>query len=187
MARKKKTTAKLKEKLDMQTNQLTYQGKVSFKILHGTKVISTKNYSNKGLPELFRYISHALAGSQYTALRPCKVALFNYPTADDYENPATFDWNNAHQRGELKAVSPYVIYDATPIVTATALGYATTFRFKIPFNWLYTKKFNVLGLFTENNIACAYYLFTKDKADNTKEWDVQELSDIVGNYSIVIE
>jgi hypothetical protein len=45
----------------------------------------------------------------------------------------------------------------------------------------------VLGLFTENNVACAYYLFTKDKADNTKEWDVQELSDIVGNYSIVIE
>jgi hypothetical protein len=83
-------------------------------------------------------------------------------------------------------VSPYVVYDAAPVIKSLGTQCTTTFRFKIPFNWLYAKKFNVLGLFTENNTACAYYLFTKE-SDGTKTWDTQELTDITGNYSLIVE
>ena len=52
---------------------------------------------------------------------------------------------------------------------------------------LYRKTFNVIGFFTENNSACAYYLFTKDGSNSTKEWEPQELDDVTGNYSLIIE
>jgi hypothetical protein len=46
------------------------------------------------------------------------------------------------------------------------------------------KKFDVIGMYTDNNEACAYYLFTKEK--NTK-WETQELEDVAGNYSLIVE
>jgi hypothetical protein len=42
-------------------------------------------------------------------------------------------------------------------------------------------------LFTEGNAPCAYYLFTKKNSDGSKKWDTQELDDIAGNYSLIIE
>ena len=170
-----------------QTNSLAYQGKVKLQVLHGNKVISTRNYLNKGLPDLFKYISHALAGVSYNALRPCKVALFYCTENGQYESPTTFDWNEALRNKALLEVSPYVVYDAAPVVTiAAGDGYSTTFRFKIPFNWLYKKSFNVIGLFTENNTSCAYYLCTKQVDDNLV-WETQDLKDVTGNYSLIIE
>jgi hypothetical protein len=91
MARKKKATAKsLKDSIATQTNALAYQGKVKFQIMHGNKIISTKDCLNSGLPDLFKYISYALAGTLYSALCPCKVALFNCTTIDKYADPTTF-------------------------------------------------------------------------------------------------
>lgn len=185
--KKKKLKKDLEEKLPLQTNSLAYQGKVRFQVLHGDKVISTKNYSNNGLPDLFKYLSYALAGVQYSALRPCKVALFECSTKDIYADPTAFVWSEAIENKALVEASPYVVYDATPVVTTTAAGSTTTFRFKIPFNWLYRKTFNTIGLFTENNSPCAYYLFTADNSDGSKRWELQNLSDITGNYSLVIE
>lgn len=185
MARKQKNIT-LPDAVTTQVNSLSYQGKVTVQVLHGDKVISTKKYTNNGLPDLFKYISYALAGTSYNALRPCKIALLSCPTTSGYSNPTTFDWNLAVSNNALVEVSPYVVYDASPVVTSTSSGYATIFRFKIPFNWLYRNSFNVLGLFTENNSACAYFLFTKDSGD-TKAWDVQKLTDVTGNYSLVVE
>jgi hypothetical protein len=193
MAKRKqqKTVVASETATTSQINTLSYQGKIKLQILHGNKIISTKTCTNHGLPELFKYISHALAGTTYTALRPCKVALFNHPSKDDHVDPATFNWAESRDKNILKEASPYVVYDATPVVTGVAGSYATVFRFKIPFHWLYSPTFNVLGLFTENNSACAYYLFTKEVGNKT-EWDVQDLKEITGkdlscNYSLVVE
>lgn len=185
MAKKKKSN---QENISTQINSLAYQGKVTFQVMRGNKIINTKKYLNSGLPDLFRYIGHALAGTVYSALRPCKIALFNCNTGGVLD-PANFNWDTAQNRGLLTPISPYVVYDATPVVLSTATGYSTTFRFKVPFNWLYSKDFNVLGLFTENNTACAYYLFTKDDGTGKKVWDTpgEELDDITTNYSLVIE
>lgn len=198
MARKKnnKNIAPKDEKLidkPVSGNSLAYQGRVKFQILHGKTVVSTKQFSNNGLPDLFKYLSHALTGVYYSSLRPCKIALYEYPIRADTDDPNNFNWQSAIENNILVAASPYVPYDATPVVTASTSDgittYSTTFRFKIPFNWLYRKTFNVIGLFTEDTSACAYYLFTKDSAngDGKKEWDTQELDDIVGNFSLVVD
>jgi hypothetical protein len=196
-SKKAKTDITTPEIATTQVNSLAYQGNVTFQILHGRKVISSKKYSNSGLPELFKFIGFALAGSYYPSLRPCKVALYDCVTTGDYQDPTKFDWTKATGDGSLEVISPYVVYDATPVVKATAEGYSTTFRFKIPFNWLYKATFNTLGLFNDDNIACAYYLFTEDEeqADKTiiKKWATQGLGsgdgEVIptGDYSIVIE
>lgn len=174
-----------------QNNSISYQGKVKLQLLHGTKVISTHNYLNKGLPDLFKYISNALAGVSYAPLRPCKVALFYCATdTGSYTQPAAFVWEDAYKNNLLTEVSPYVVYDASPVVSANGEGYATKFRFKIPANWLYKQAFNVIGLFSENNTSCAYYLCTEPDGEGVK-WATkdltQELRDITGNYSLIIE
>jgi hypothetical protein len=187
---KKQRVQKAKELTNNQASSLAYQGKVQFQILHGNKVISTKNYSNNGLPDLFKYISYALAGTYHSTLRPCKIALFHYdPQNGQYKKPADFNWTEALANNVLSEASPYIVYDAAPVIKATAAGYATVFRFKIPFNWLYSKNFNVIGLFTENNSNCAYYLCTADGEDGKKEWayPLADIKDIVGNYSLIIE
>jgi hypothetical protein len=185
--RKEKATVETSKQVSTQADTLSYQGKVKCQIMHGNKIISTKNYSNNGLPDLFKYISHAIAGTYYSALRPCKIALFSCATTGHYADPTSFNWEEAFKNKALVEASPYVVYDAAPIVVATNTGCSTVFRFKIPFNWLYRKTFNVIGFFTENNSACAYYLFTKEGSNSTKEWEPQELDDVTGNYSLIIE
>lgn len=189
MAKRVKKT-KAQKICPAQPDSLAYQGKVKFQILHGNKVISTKNYSNSGLPDLFKYISYALMGTFYSELRPCKVVLFDCKftaTGEKYEKPTSFIWETAYKNNELDEVSPYIVYDATPVTTSAADSCSTTFRFKIPFNWLYKKTFNVIGLFTENNSPCAYYLCTTEDSSGNKQWAVEELPDITGNYSIIVE
>jgi hypothetical protein len=186
MAKKKKSTI-AKELASTQVNSLGYQGKVQFQIMHGDKVISTKKYSNNGLPDLFKYICHAIAGTYYTALRPCKVALYYCIEDGQYKKPTDFNWEDAIKNNALIEVSPYVVYDATPAIVPYNNSYATTFRFKIPFNWLYKKTFNVVGLFTENNNPCAYYLCTKENAQGSKDWNAEILDDVTGNYSLIVE
>ena len=189
----KKATTKQVEKLaasELQT--LSYQGNVCVKTMHGNKVINTKHFKNAGLPNLFKFISHALAGNFYPELRPCKVKLYRYTNADNGSNsPTNFKWDGvggAWGTNQLKDVSPFVVYDATPVVKLETTQqntqqYTTTFRFKIPYHWLFEQQYNVIGLFTEQDTPCAYYLFT-DEDDN---WATQELEDAVGNYSLVIE
>ena len=186
MAKKQKAKKQTNDLINTQNNSLAYQGKVKVQVAHGNQIISTKTYHNKGLPDLFKYLSHALAGAYYPTLRPCKVALFNYANSDSTQGPEKFDWATATTSNIFTSVSPYVVYDASPVVTVTAEGYATTYRFKIPFNWLYRNTFNVIGLFSENNSECAYYLCVKEE-DGKIVWDGEPLSDINGNYSLIIE
>ena len=191
MAKQKKlnktaaTNTKAVEKVAAsETQNLKYQGNICVKTLHGNKVISTKYFKNAGLPNLFKFISHALAGNFYPELRPCKIQLFRFADADNENNsPANFKWNEVWQTNKLKEASPFVVYDATPAVKLENGEYKTTFRFKIPYHWLFEKQYNVIGLFTEHDSPCAYYLFTAD--DN---WANQVLDDeVVGNYSLVID
>lgn len=199
MARKKKTTKKITERLasvQASSQQIEYQGRVKLQVLHGNKIISTKAFKNRGLPNLFKYISYALAGQNYSDLRPCKICIFKSSTTGDLSNPVNFNWDDAYNNKKMSIASPYIAYDATPVVRQESNGsYSTTFRFKVPFNWLYLKEFNVIGLFTEDDDPCAYYLFTEtstiqDESGQNNEissWDNQKLDDITGNFSLIVE
>ena len=145
MARQKKTikkaATKIVEKVAASESQIIqYQGNVCVKTLHGNKVISTKNFKNAGLSNLFKFISHALAGNFYPELRPCKVKLYRYTNADNEDHkPSNFKWdgeNGVWGSNQLRDVSPFVVYDATPVVKLENSSYTTTFRFKIPYHWL---------------------------------------------------
>lgn len=196
MAKQRKSTKKAATKVvekvaASEIQSLQYQGDVCIKVLHGNKVISTEHFKNAGLPNLFKFIGHALAGTLYPELRPCKIKLFRYTKADNGENtPNTFKWSGtggAFETTDLREVSPFVVYDATPVVKAVTdatgnTNYATTFRFKIPYHWLFEKEYNVIGLFSEQDTPCAYYLFQTDNV-----WNNKKLEEAAGNYSLVIE
>jgi hypothetical protein len=188
MAKQKKISSEATEELYSSKNSsLGYQGRVQVQIACGDRILSTKKYHNEGLPDLFRYISYALVGAYYPTLRPCKVALYNYANSDNRTNgPNTFNWATAITSNIFTPVSPYVTYDATPVVLSTENGYAATYRFKIPFNWLYRPAFNTLVLLSENNTALAYYLCVKQE-NGEQVWDPEELSDVNGNYTIIVE
>lgn len=191
MARQKKTIKKAATKAvekvaASEIQNIKYQGNVCVKTMHGNKIINTKHFKNAGLPNLFKFISHALAGSFYPELRPCKVKLYRYTNADNEDHkPANFNWEESWNKNQLRETSPFVVYDATPVVKFINNTYTTTFRFKIPYHWLFEKQYNVIGLFTEQDNYCAYYLFTKNGEGN--EWEEQELEEAVGNFSLVIE
>lgn len=204
MARKKKIKQEeIKKELPAvsEKQSLQYQGKVCVKTLHGDKVISTKYFKNNGLPNLFKFISHALAGSFYPDMRPCKIKLYYADEGGDDNSPQNFKWAKTAtaEATPKREVSPYVIYDATPIVNAYVdketgeTSYSTTFRFRIPYHWIFGDKYNVVGLFTNNNVDCAYYLFTtkENQAGGTTTtqtvWNTQELGNLTGNYSLLIE
>lgn len=190
MARKKKVTKNSTEQkiTTAQSHPLVYQGKVKIQVARGTKILSSKTYTNNGLPNLFKYISHALAGSYYPSLRPCKIKVLKYDrVGSDAKTPTTFMWETDKQ--DLVEISPYIAYDATPIVKTTVNSYATVFRFKIPFDWLFARTFNIIGLYSEANGECAYFLFTKPDAETEGlvVWDTQNLGDETGNDSLIIE
>ena len=199
MARKKKETKQIENiqtSINTEAQSLKYQGKIKLQILHGNKVISTRDYSNNGLPSLFKYLSYALAGQYCESLRPRKICIFKCQEEGDLSNPTNFNWDDVYNTNKLQIASPFVAYDATPIIKKNnSNGYSTTFRFKVPFNWLYSKEFNVIGLFTENDEACAYYLFTNQQNDQNLDggtqpsstWDTQTLDDITGNFSLIVD
>ena len=138
MARKKKlNNVAMTEEISATTQKqtLSYQGNICIKTLRGNKVISTKNLKNAGLPDLFKFLSYALAGKFYPDMQPCKIKLYNFTNTEDV-TPATFA-NNLNSetlvRPFLKEASPYIFYDATPVVEKTSSNtYTTTFRFKVP-------------------------------------------------------
>lgn len=184
MARKRKTKKQVAKAVEVSTTtntqELNYQGKVSVKVLHGNKLVSTNSFKNKGMPDLFKFISYALAGSFYPEMRPNKIKLF-YVDTNIHRSPSDFKWNG-DTATEKHEISPYVVYDATPVTSLVRESYETTFRFKIPFTWLFGDKYNVVGLFNSKDETCAYYLFTENS-----EWATQRLTEGTGNYSLIIE
>jgi hypothetical protein len=88
---KKATTGAVEKVAASEAQTLQYQGNICVKTLHGNKIISTKYFKNAGLPNLFKFISHALAGNFYPELRPCKIKLYRYTNADITDNkPGNF-------------------------------------------------------------------------------------------------
>ena len=88
MGRQKKTK-KIKKTTELKgTQNLGYQGKVTIKLVHGDKIISTKTYHNSGLPLLFKFLGSALAGNYSEDLRPTRIKLFYWPGTTP---PETFD------------------------------------------------------------------------------------------------
>ena len=102
MARKKKiknTETNIQTVKDVSqvsgTQDISYAGVVTIKLQHGKKTIMSKKYHNNGMPDLFKFLCLALAGSYTEALRPCKIKLFCYDAAfaieQDTADPTKFN------------------------------------------------------------------------------------------------
>jgi hypothetical protein len=93
--KKQKTTPVVANITAAGNQSLNYIGEISIKINHGNKTISTKKYTNSGMPYLFKFLCLALAGNYTESLRPCQIKLFYYDKAtltSDYESsPANFN------------------------------------------------------------------------------------------------
>ena len=176
-----------------------YQGKISIKIMRRNKVVKTLHYHNKGLLQLFKFIGYALAGTPIENLRPCKIKLYTFQ--GKAPKLSSFNWKSSFS-GESGAVipedvSPFIIYDTTPTVKAipeNVLGQVdsceVTYHFRIPFSLISSNEIYMVGLYGQNTYssnngeACAYFLYTNDAGT---DWDPLTLSDVTGNYSLIID
>lgn len=192
--------SKIKGQIITQGSQgIGYQGKISIKIMRRNKVVKTLHYHNKGLLQLFKFIGYALAGTPIENLRPCKIKLYTFQ--GNAPQLSSFNWK-ASFNGESgtiipEDVSPFIIYDTTPIVKAVpenTLGQVdsceVTYHFRIPFSLISSDKIYLVGLYGQNTYSsnngecCAYFLYTND---NGTDWNPLDLSDITGNYSLIID
>lgn len=202
---KKKETQPKNQNINLAgTQTLNYQGSVTIKLNHGKKTVLSKTYHNAGMPSLFKFLATALAGNYSEALRPCKIKLFYWKKADDYNlSPKDFDWITAFNEAVPPSnVSTFVTYDNTPKVdreeitytkdgnSYTDTQYKTTLHFRVPFALIAGDKINLIGLYPSNSYVgtekdpSAYYLLAND--DGTK-WEALDLENIEGNYSIIID
>lgn len=187
---------------------INYQGNISVSIVKNNKVLQTKKFHNSGMPKLFEFLAKALGGNTSEYLRPVKIKLFRYPGADTTGGltPTNFNWEVAWNEGEQSptAVSPYIWYNATPVIKKTAktntsgisattyaedYQYEVTFHFTVPAAYISEDTIHIVGFYPNsatNDIedVSAYYLFTKDDG---KLWDPIAISKISGNFSIFID
>ena len=93
MGRKKK----IKKVTNIIDNSVNYQGTVQVSLVHGDKVLSTQQYHNKGMLNLFKFLAYCLAGSTAEQLRPTKIKLFNLAETylDQHTSPSQFNWADA--------------------------------------------------------------------------------------------
>lgn len=212
MARKKKTKMVETANIDTQTSttkvegiqDISYAGIVNIKLQHGKKTIMSKKYHNNGMPDLFKFLCLALAGSYTDALRPCKIKLFCYDQAFSQSSaisPATFDWATAFADNSTrpKDASPFVVYDATPIVSRKVkdgiTSYDVSFHFRVPGSLISNDVIHMIGLYANNVYigleasASAYYLLTERNNEQRLVWSPIELGTdkISGNYSLIID
>ena len=197
------------------TQDISYAGKVSIKVQRGNKTILTKQYHNNGMPDLFKFLCQALAGTYNDELRPCKIKLFCYDEANsNQENtqPSQFDWQEVFTETSLigsdtskpRNASPFVLYDTTPVVTKREIkgvngnfktSYETTFHFRIPGSLITTDLVHMIGLYSNyvyaglEKEACAYYLLTERDSENKLYWAPLNLGEdkVSGNFSLIID
>lgn len=205
MGRKKKIKANITtNSIVSGTQLLEYQGNVNFSIARGNKIISTKKYHNAGMPNLFKFLANCIAGNNNSQLRPTQIKLFKYPGAivANAESPANFVWSTVWENSDPTlapfAVSPYVLYNTTPVIERKKLTdndiaenvyYQITFHFRIPYTFIADNTIHMVG-FYPNNAAddatdvLAYYLFT---TTDKQRWDPLVISGDINNFSIIID
>jgi len=184
MARGRKKKAIQKEETVIQgTQAISYQGSINLSINNGKKVLVRKKYHNKGMPNLFRFLANCLAGNNSDNLRPVKIKLFY--NKDTAATPNAFDWATA----SLTAVSPYILFDSTPVIKENkeAESFEVTFHFRVPFSHISGDTIHLIGLFKsdatdDKQDVSAYYLLSEDNS-----WTPIDLSGVSANYSLIIE
>ncbi len=192
MGRKKKQT-KTKEVQKVEgTQNINYSGKVTVSILRNNKTISSKTYCNMGRAPLFKFLCNCLAGKYYDTLRPCKIKLFNFTNTQ--VSPSNFNWENVDFDTYMEQVSPYITFDATPIIKGvntdddptTIDKYQVTYHFRVPDAYLVRGQINIVALYsndaTGQKDAVAYY-----KLAENNEWAPIDFTNATGNFSLVID
>lgn len=186
MGRKKKNTQKT---VVTSTQQIGYQGSINLNIANGKRTLLTKKYHNSGRYKLFKFLANCLAGNFAEPLRPVKVRLYYLPNATldehDPEFIAADEFNFETQNNKLIAASPFIVYDATPVIDETnENNVKITLHYSIPFAYISKEKIHIIALYSSNssgtNEASAYYVLKDNDG-----WDPLDLTDIVGDYSII--
>lgn len=185
----KKEEVKQEETVVQGAQTINYQGSISLSINKGKKVLLKKKYHNKGMPNLFKFLANCLAGNYSGNLRPNKIKLFYNP--DTSTSPSNWDWNTAwgDNTTKPKAVSPYILFDATPVVETKENACQVTLHFRVPFSYISGDKINIVALYQsdasdDQSQVAAYYLLT----DENNTWDGGiDLSEVSTNYSLIIE
>ncbi len=176
MGRKKKSAQTTVDN----TQSIGYSGKISISIVNGKRVISKQNYHNEGRLELFRFLANCLAGNLVEGLRPIQIKFFKYPANTSF-NWTEAVWNDTSTAP--KAVSPFIIYDAMPIVKANETTNTCTvvFHFRVPLSYL-TDDSNLIGLYSSNS----------SDDFNASAWVIPDQpitlpENVVNNYSLILE
>lgn len=189
MGRKKKTTKEIK-KVEGSQN-IGYSGKVTVSILRNNKPISSKTYCNTGRAPLFKFLCSCLAGTYRDSTKPCKIKLFNYTGTSA---PSAFNWETADFASYMEQISPYITFDAAPVVkginadndTTTIDKYQVTYHFRIPDAYLVKGQVNVIALYSNDansqQEAVAYY-----KLAENNTWTPIDFTNATGNFSLVID
>lgn len=191
--KKQKITKISTDLVSSKIQPIDYMGEVTLKLNHGNKTIQTKKYTNKGMPNLFKFLCTALMGNYTENLKPCQVKLFTYSEANEVKPNEGFDWTTKYDSGVLKSASAFVTYSSSPTLTKNkdTGAYQVTYHFRIPFMLISNHLVHAIGLFpkvviNEGEDICAYYLLTK-MVEKDCLWDPLELDDIAGNFSIILD
>lgn len=132
MGRKKKT--KTVEVVESQP--ISYSGKVIIKKIKKGKVVSTQVSHNEGTTELFKFLLNCLAGNWLPDSRP--------------------SWITTAQRNDSTSTFTYVSDNITsisqpPVVYELQTGPYIEYKFLLPFKPEYSNGFNCLVLYNNDN------------------------------------
>ena len=176
--------------------KLTYSGQVSVSIAKGKKILTTKQYHNKGLPNLFKFLCSALAGTYRYNAAPSKVQLLRYKGT---KTPNNIQWDSDFINGsewdneKVEVCSAPILFSTAPmLVTDSNNKSQAFFQFRIPYSILTGNSINTLVIFPNKlymtpQDAMAYYFCTEVNEDNELTWCPIDVTEKTQNYSLLIE
>ena len=150
---------------------LGYSGKIKLSIKAGKTTIATRNYTNHGTAELFRFLCLCLAG-QYRAadtIRPTKIKLFYSSDTVDTQVVGT-------------PASGYITNNtAARPLAGSADSYKVVFHFLVPRIYITGEQFNQIALYgtdndLDNNFSALFNLTAKNEQAQV-QWDTIKTSD----------
>ena len=165
----------------------SYVGKVDIKVYEGDSLLSQYKQTNKGLLNLFQFITYGLQGNWENAKskRPCKIVLLQQADGEILTESSPTDIQNdtaKYWSSDYEASSP-VYYDTAALATNDNSKGEIVYHFRIPFLSLTLgAKISKLMLLPNTstdyaNDACAYLIL--------KEPIQIPLNG--GNYTIIID
>lgn len=168
---------------------IAYSGKVTLNLKRGSRILSTKQYHNQGLPPLFRGLRDIFRGNVEAigTTIPHSVALYSFDN-DDFANSYSpnISWSDLCDRDKLGEhllrITPYIPLASSEPREAVDEG-TLGLQFKVDYSQITSgKKVYMLALFPRNretggeSDAIAVYKLTTTTSNGEQEWDPQTIN-----------